>query len=951
MADIIGNVYDGVEIVGLVSVGGVGVSNIPSDTSPTTTADILSGRYAYIDGSKQMGTMPNNGSGSTSISSKTQQVRIEKGYYNGEGLIGIASSEQNKLVPLNIKNDVTILGVRGTYVGEAALSGTATPADVLETATISYQGEVVQGTMPNRGGRSGTLTSASQVYTLSEGYYDGTGTVKIDVEERNKLVPSNIRAGVMVLGVYGTLEAGSTPEAGAIDSPIIVDRPQSSTGTSPSLTVTGEGADRGVSFVPSVSHTGGLIETGTTTGDVIRIDARLIEDDITPVEITHSGNTGVAGYSVAHLAAADTDEPYAQVFTNLPVAPSIHKTKTITPKFKVNSAGFIEDGTLSGTAITLQARDFQTSGSTGDTWNTLDITANTPSGSPIDVEDYRYVNVNVSGGGGTHSPTISVSSAGRVTASCGGQSTYHDLSSSDDTDFTAANIKTGTNIFGVTGSFTSDANATAADLRSSKTAYVNGNKITGSMTEYTTTAANVTVTSKSGNSIPAGYYNGTPKAVIGSTDSSKLIATNIRKNVTILGVTGTLEEGSSTPLTPVTAISTENSKYIYGGMTVIGQKINGTVYSIDDSTMIVSKYAVTPDTLIYVDAWAYHTSDGQGAYLTFRTSTDAIISGQTRAAPINSTPSTTVAYEQKPISVPETAAYVYVAGSTASGRKAPAVYVGTPSGSGIDPSDATATSSDILTGKTAYIGGETQGNPTAGTMTNNGAVSATIDVRSGHTSYTVPAGYHNGSGTVSLQTETKSATPTEGSQTITPTSGKVLSSVTVNPIPSTYGNVSNATATAATILNGYKAVIKNANGEAELVTGTYSGGGGGGATVLSNITSGSTSSESPDTLLSLTNVPIGSYDIYASFLFRSTGTTTSTRTSGTGYVFVDGASPSGGSHTTESLRATDSGNPAPFVIKLSSQQVSNGSIQTKGSVSRATTGTLFCISLIAIKVG
>ncbi|MBO7697230.1 MAG: hypothetical protein J6Y28_04205 [Acholeplasmatales bacterium] len=48
-------------------------------------------------------------------------------------------------------------------------------------------------------------------------------------------------------------------------------------------------------------------------------------------------------------------------------------------------------------------------------------------------------------------------------------------------------------------------------------------------------------------------------------------------------------------------------------------------------------------------------------------------------------------------------------------------------------------------------------------MANNGAVSKTLDATSGNQTYTVPAGYHNGSGTVSIVLETKSATPTTSS--------------------------------------------------------------------------------------------------------------------------------------------------------------------------------------------
>lgn len=79
----------------------------------------------------------------------------------------------------------------------------------------------------------------------------------------------------------------------------------------------------------------------------------------------------------------------------------------------------------------------------------------------------------------------------------------------------------------------------------------------------------------------------------------------------------------------------------------------------------------------------------------------------------------------------------------------------------------------------------------SGEMPNRGAVTATLNTST--TSYTIPEGYHNGSGKVSITTETKTATPTKSTQNIVPTSGKVLSKVTVNPIPSQYADVSATT--------------------------------------------------------------------------------------------------------------------------------------------------------------
>ena len=94
-----------------------------------------------------------------------------------------------------------------------------------------------------------------------------------------------------------------------------------------------------------------------------------------------------------------------------------------------------------------------------------------------------------------------------------------------------------------------------------------------------------------------------------------------------------------------------------------------------------------------------------------------------------------------------------------------------------------------------------------GAIENRGAVSATV--QEGDT-YTIPKGYHNGSGTVSgiagggnYNLQSKQVTPTKSQQNITPDSGYYgLSDVTVSPIPENYQDVSSVTATAADVLTG-----------------------------------------------------------------------------------------------------------------------------------------------------
>lgn len=119
-----------------------------------------------------------------------------------------------------------------------------------------------------------------------------------------------------------------------------------------------------------------------------------------------------------------------------------------------------------------------------------------------------------------------------------------------------------------------------------------------------------------------------------------------------------------------------------------------------------------------------------------------------------------------------------------------------------DVSSTTVAAADVLTGKIFVT---SDGTVTTGTMANNGAVDVTL---TGTTvTYTIPKGYHNGTGKVKIVLETKTVTPTKSAQTITPTSGKLLSSVTVEAIPDKYIDTGDADALAAEIMDGKFAYV------------------------------------------------------------------------------------------------------------------------------------------------
>ena len=96
--------------------------------------------------------------------------------------------------------------ITGTCDWDAATGdATAAAAEILTGKTAYVQGKKVTGTMPNRGAVAGKISTKAGAYTVPQGYHDGSGKVTIDSTEQAKLIPTNIRNGVTVLGVEGTM--------------------------------------------------------------------------------------------------------------------------------------------------------------------------------------------------------------------------------------------------------------------------------------------------------------------------------------------------------------------------------------------------------------------------------------------------------------------------------------------------------------------------------------------------------------------------------------------------------------------------------------------------------------------------------------------------------------------------------------------------------------------------
>lgn len=147
--------------------------------------------------------------------------------------------------------------ITGTNTYDADTSeDTAAVSEILTGKTAHARGTLLTGTMPNRGAVTGTISTKAQQYTIQQGYHDGSGKVQIAATEQAKIIATNIRQGVTILGVEGTMSG----EEG------VVAQSKSATPTFASQTIT---PDTGYNYLTQVTVAAiPVTETDNSAGGV-----------------------------------------------------------------------------------------------------------------------------------------------------------------------------------------------------------------------------------------------------------------------------------------------------------------------------------------------------------------------------------------------------------------------------------------------------------------------------------------------------------------------------------------------------------------------------------------------------------------------------------------------------------------------------------------------------------
>ncbi len=125
----------------------------------------------------------------------------------------ITADKLAKGIKAHDKSGAPIVGTN-TYDADTD-DATATAAEIIKDATAYVKGSKVKGTMPSVGAQTIEISDKTESKSISMGFHDGSGKAQIAAAEQAKLIAENIREGVTILGVVGSMSGSEDMKAQA----------------------------------------------------------------------------------------------------------------------------------------------------------------------------------------------------------------------------------------------------------------------------------------------------------------------------------------------------------------------------------------------------------------------------------------------------------------------------------------------------------------------------------------------------------------------------------------------------------------------------------------------------------------------------------------------------------------------------------------------------------------